>query len=224
MLFDFHTHTLHSDGDLSPCELIRRAAVAGYSGLALTDHVGRGGMARILAELKADCALAGKHWGIEALPGIELTHVPPAAIGELAAEARELGALIVVVHGESPVEPVAPGTNKAGVSCGLIDVLAHPGLLSEEEAELAAINGVFLELSARGGHNAANGLVVSLGRKHGARFLVNSDAHSPADLLSEARAMSVALGAGLTEQEANACLVSNPQWLLDKAGSCRRPG
>ncbi len=213
-LYDFHTHTFLSDGALSPIELIRRAAVAGYSGLALTDHVGRGGLARVIGEIRADCELAEAHWRLRAVPGIELTHVPPEAIADLAAEARSLGAQIVIVHGESPVEPVAPGTNARAAACPLVDVLAHPGLLTEEEAEAAAANGVFLEITARGGHNAANGLVVKRGRAAGARFLVNSDAHDPRDLLNPAWARTVAAGAGLTDGEITACLIESPQALL----------
>jgi len=224
MLFDFHLHTIHSDGVLSPLELIRRAAHAGYSCLALTDHAGRGGMARVLAELKADCVLAEKHWGIRALAGVELTHAPAGAIAELAAEARAHGAEIVVVHGESPVEPVERGTNRAAVSCPLVDILAHPGLLSGKEAELAAANGAFLEISARGGHNATNGLVVAVGRSAGARFLVNSDAHAPRDLLSPAWARNVAAGAGLVAEEIDDCLFQAPLALLDRRKSTASPG
>ncbi|MGE5599863.1 MAG: histidinol phosphate phosphatase domain-containing protein [Bacteroidota bacterium] len=217
MLYDFHTHTVLSDGGLTAVELIRRAKVNEYAALALTDHVARGSLARSIAELKLDRALIETRWEIRVLVGVELTHVPPAAVADLAAEARSYGAEVVVVHGESPVEPVEPGTNRAAVSCPAVDILAHPGLLTEAEAELAAANGVFLELSARGGHNIANGRVVRLGRQAGARFLVNSDTHAPGDLLTPERARTVALGAGLGEEELHACLVEGPRALLARA-------
>ena len=60
-------------------------------------------LARVAAEL-------GEAWGITVLPGIELTHIPPAMIADAAREARSLGARIVVCHGETIVEPVAAGT------------------------------------------------------------------------------------------------------------------
>ncbi len=41
---------------------------------------------------------------------------------------KELGAEIVVVHGETSVEPVAPGTNNASVELSDVDILAHPVL------------------------------------------------------------------------------------------------
>ena len=57
-----------------------------------------------------------------------------------------------------------------------------------------------------------------LGRAAGAKFLVNSDTHSPGDLHTEAFARTVALGAGLTPDEADAALYENPKLLLARAG------
>ena len=216
MLFDFHTHSVLSDGSLSPMELIRRAGVNGYTAIAITDHAGKGTMGRIIAELKEDCALAEQYWNIRVLIGVEITHVPPGAVGVLASEARSLGAQIVVVHGESPIEPVEPGTNRAAVSCPEVDILAHPGLITQEEAELAAINGIFLEITARDGHNRGNGHVVATGRRGGAHFLINSDAHEPKDLLTMDSKRIVGLGAGVTEQELEDCLVQGPLKLMAK--------
>ena len=170
---DFHTHTFLSDGVLSPCELIHRASLNGYQIIGVTDHVGIGTMERVLRELREECRLAEKYWAIKTLVGVELTHVPAAAIADLAKQAKGLGADLVVVHGETLVEPLEPGTNRAAVSCPAVDILAHPGLLTAEEAELAAENGVFLELSARRGHALANGHVAALARKTGASLLIN---------------------------------------------------
>ena len=38
-MIDLHTHSLFSDGELLPSELIRRAYITGYTALAITDHV-----------------------------------------------------------------------------------------------------------------------------------------------------------------------------------------
>lgn len=214
MLYDFHTHTFLSDGELLPIELIRRAVVAGYTAIGVTDHASAGNLRSLLDALVAECRLAERHWDIRALPGVELTHVPPGAIAELAREARAAGARLVLVHGESPIEPVAPGTNLAAVSCPDVDLLAHPGLLAPEEADLAARGGVFLELTSNGGHALGNGRVAQQARRAGARLLVNSDTHLPEDLLSEALARRIALGAGLSEEEAELALLTNPQELL----------
>lgn len=218
MLFDFHTHTTLSDGQLSPVELIRRAAVAGYASVALTDHAGPGELAFIIEKVAEDCRLANAHWNITAIPGIELTHLPPEAIAEAAHQAKVLGAQIVVVHGESIVEPVPPGTNRAAVLCPEVDILAHPGLLTPEEARLAADSATFLEISARAGHCLTNGHVARLARQAGARLLLNSDAHAPDDLLNSSLAQAIVRGAGLEEEELEEVLQRAPQALLQRLG------
>jgi histidinol phosphatase-like PHP family hydrolase len=199
-MIDLHTHTLFSDGELVPSELIRRAQAAGLRAVALTDHADMSTFEEILPRVMRACEENARLRPIRCLPGIELTHVPPALIGRYVAEARELGARIVIVHGESPVEPVEPGTNRAAIEAGA-DILSHPGLLSEEEARLAAAAGVHLEITARKGHSLANGHVAALARRTGASLVLNTDAHAPGDLISEGFARVVARGAGLTDAE-----------------------
>ena len=218
MIYDFHTHTYLSDGVLSPIELVRRAHVRGYGVIAVTDHVGLTDQARTLDILLEECRRAGEEWGLTVLAGVEITHVPRRLIGEAARRARDNGAQIVVVHGETLVEPVEPGTNLASIESPDVDVLAHPGMLTAEEAALAAERGVFLELSARRGHSLTNGRVAAMGLAHGARLLVDSDAHAPEDLLTPAMARGIALGAGLSEAHASEALEANPQRLLRRHG------
>ena len=215
MLGDFHTHTYLSDGVLSPLELIRQAQVRGLGAIALTDHVGPASLERVLRELQQECALARAHWGIQAIPGVELTHLPAAAIPDAARKAKELGAWLVLVHGETLSEPVEPGTNLQALTSPHVDILVHPGLLSEEEARLAAQREIFLELSARKGHCLANGHIALLARATGARLIVSSDAHAEDELLSPALFQAVARGAGLQEEELTA-LGQNVQLLLSR--------
>lgn len=225
MIYDFHTHTTLSDGGLSPIELIRRAAVAGYGAVGITDHSALGSLSRFGQELAPDCALARDRWDIPALPGVELTHVPASAVTEAARAAKEAGLWLVVVHGETITEPVEEGTNLAAVSCRDVDILAHPGLITREEAELAAGNGVFLELSAKPSHSIANGHVARMARLAGARLIVNSDNHE-LDFLTEEQARRIVLAAGLEEKDVEEVLRKNPQLLLDRilAERVRPPG
>lgn len=211
---DFHTHTFLSDGVLSPIELIRSAKVNGYKQIALTDHVSISTMERVIQEVKADCRLAEKYWGIKAITGVELTHVPAGSVALLAKRARVYGAELVVVHGETIVEPVEPGTNRAAVNCPEVDILAHPGLITLEEAKIAARNGVFLEITSRRGHSLTNGHVVSLARKAGAELLINSDTHQPGDLHTLEFVEQIGLGAGLTIEELSRVVSELPQKLL----------
>lgn len=217
-MYDFHTHTFLSDGVLSPIELIRRAYVQGYRVIGVTDHAGPGNLEWIVRTLVKECALASSQWDILALPGVELTHVPTAHIAAVAQEAKELGAQVVVVHGETIVEPVEPGTNRAALSSPDVDVLAHPGLLSLEEAELAAQMGIFLEVSARRGHSLTNGLVVKNALQSGAALVLDSDAHAPEDLLTMPLAKNILLGAGLLAEDTPLVLEENPRALLKKLG------
>ena len=64
---------------------------------------------------------------------------------------------LVVVHGETMAEPVVKGTNRAAVDCEFVDVLAHPGFITLDEARIATANGVHLELTSRRGHSLTNG-------------------------------------------------------------------
>jgi histidinol phosphatase-like PHP family hydrolase len=216
MLFDFHTHSFLSDGVLLPIELIRRAIASGHAAIAITDHVSVSNLESVVDALIADCRLAETHWDIRAIPGVELTHLPPAAIADLAGKARARGAQLIVVHGETPVEPVPPGTNLSALRCQEVDILAHPGPIDVELAGLAARNDIFLEVSAHPGHCYANGAVAAAAREAGASLLVNSDAHAPADMLTQDLARRVALGAGLSETDLESVLVANPRRLLDR--------
>jgi putative hydrolase len=214
---DLHTHSFLSDGVLLPSEMLRRAEALGYTALAITDHVDVSNLEEIAAQLVRLYREGLAGFGLTFIPGIELTHVPPEQIAPLARRAKRLGVRLVVVHGETPVEPVAPGTNRAAAECPDVDILAHPGFITEEEAALAAANGVTLELSARGGHNMTNGHLVRIAQLAGARLVVNTDTHAPGDMMDQARAWNVALGAGLTEAEAEAALGANAQAVVARA-------
>lgn len=199
-MIDLHTHTVFSDGELIPAELVRRAEVIGYKAICMTDHADESNMYSNLENVLRFVKKHGFFYDINVLAGVELTHIPPALIGEMVVKAREAGAQVVVMHGETPVEPVAPGTNLAAIEAG-VDVLAHPGLITDEEVKLAVEKGVALEITTRGGHSYTNGHVAALARKHGAKLVVNNDAHSPRDLVGKELRQTIALGAGLTKEE-----------------------
>jgi putative hydrolase len=217
VVFDFHMHTFLSDGVLLPIELIRRSIVNGYAGLVIADHASASTLERVIAEGARDCALAREHWGFEAYAGVELTHVPAAAISDLAAQAKAAGAALVVVHGESPVEPVEPGTNLAAATCPDVDVLAHPGLLTAQVAEAARDGGVMIEVTSRQGHGMANGEVVQVALAVGAPLVVNSDTHRPEDILTPKWAEHVARCAGIPEELMETVLAHNAHTLLERA-------
>ena len=199
-MIDLHTHSIFSDGVLIPSELVRRAEVLGIKTIGITDHADASNLDFIIPRIVAVAGRLNRVNHIKTVPGIELTHIPPSQIGTLAEQARSLGAKIVVVHGETIAEPVVPGTNQAALSAD-IDILAHPGLISEEEAVMAAEKGILLEISARKGHSLTNGHVAKLARKNGAELVLNTDAHEPSDLITEQQARQIVLGAGLSQDD-----------------------
>lgn len=62
---DLHLHTTHSDGSVSPSEVLRLAHKAGVTALAITDHDIVSGI--------PDAIAAGAELGIEIIPGVEIS-------------------------------------------------------------------------------------------------------------------------------------------------------
>ncbi|MFP4170186.1 MAG: histidinol phosphate phosphatase domain-containing protein [Methanomassiliicoccales archaeon] len=213
MRIDLHTHTLLSDGELLPIEMARRAEVMGMGGIAFTDHVSASNIDRVVEEIRRDCELA-EGWEIETVAGVEITHVPVDRIDHMVARARKLGAELIVVHGETLVEPVQRGTNLKAVENPEVDILAHPGLLDPEEADLARDNGVLLELTARKGHSLSNGLVARMALEAGAELVINTDAHVHTDLIDEHQSMRVALGSGMSMSQAERAVQQVPSEVI----------
>jgi len=64
-LIDLHTHSNASDGTMAPAEVVRLAKVGGLKALALTDHDTIAGLAEAVA--------AGPKYGVEVIPGVEVS-------------------------------------------------------------------------------------------------------------------------------------------------------
>ena len=214
---DLHMHSLFSDGELLPSELARRALNLKHEVIAITDHVDWSNVESI-SQIQNAIDDINSNWDITVVLGAEVTHVPCESIDSVAKRAKELGAQIVVVHGETLNEPVMPGTNLAAVQSENVDILAHPGLITIEEAELAYQNNIYLEISARNGHCLGNGHVACVAREAGCKLLVNTDTHSPDNIITFDKSYHIALGAGLTHEEALKALVNNPRELLKNKG------
>jgi putative hydrolase len=180
-----------------------------HRALALTDHLSLEDPHPLLDRLHRE-AQAWEGSKFVPLVGVELTKIPARRIAETARACRRAGAEIVIVHGESIVEHVPPGTNHAALDSGEIDVLAHPGLLDPKDAELATAHSVALEISARRGHSLTNGHVVRVALEAGAELVVDSDAHEPAALVRLELARKIALGAAVPERLLDRVLLRTP--------------
>jgi len=220
-MIDLHMHTTWSDGVLVPAELVQRARVKGVTAMAITDHVDHSNLDVVVPALVRFVKEMDKLADVIVIPGLEITHVPPAGIAGLARKARKLGAGLGVVHGETVVEPVPAGTNRAAIEAG-VDILAHPGPIAEDDVKLAAEMGVTLEITSRKGHSLTNGRVAALAKRHGAAMVVNTDAHAPGDLIDKKFARTVALGAGLSGRDFKAMFARSEE--LVKQALKRRRG
>lgn len=215
MMIDLHTHTVFSDGELIPFELIRRAEAKGYAALAITDHMDASNIDLIIPRVVKAIEKIRPFVSLELLPGAEITHAPPQVIPELVKEARHLGARIVVVHGETIVEPVLQGTNKAAIQAGA-DILSHPGLISEEDLLFAKEKNVLLEITSRKGHSLANGYVAKEALRFGAPLCMNTDSHAPSDMVGKEMAAQILRAAGIEENRIES-IFANSRSLVQKA-------
>ena len=92
------------------------------------------------------------------------------------------------------VFPIAVGDSFGTLG---LDHLAHPGLITPEEVDLAKARSISLEITARKGHSLTNGHVAQMAIKAGASLVFNTDSHDPEDLLEIEGAKKILLGAGL---------------------------
>ncbi len=127
LLADLHSHSLHSDGMLSPGDLVRLASKVGLNTLALTDHDTTSGL--------AEAVRVGKESNIDVVPGVELS---------VRMERQEVHLLGYLFDPEEPrlcaflqqsredrlarAERMVKGLNGAGIPLTMEDVLAQsPG-------------------------------------------------------------------------------------------------
>ncbi|MDP3732045.1 MAG: histidinol phosphate phosphatase domain-containing protein [Candidatus Omnitrophota bacterium] len=199
-MYNLHCHSLLSDGVLLPSEIAVRYLSLGYRAIAITDHADYSNIDLVVSAILEFT----KHWPkgskINVLPGIELTHLPLEQFKPLANYARRKGIKIIIGHGETLVEPVVKGTNRAALDAD-IDILAHPGLISEVEVKLAKKKGIFLEITSREGHRDTNLHVAEQALKTGARLILNADSHSPADIIKPEELVKVAFDAALNQKD-----------------------
>jgi putative hydrolase len=199
-MYNLHAHTFLSDGDLLPSEVAVRYQDKGYILIAITDHADYSNLKQLSRSIVEFCRRWPKNSKIKVLPGVELTHLPPEQFTPLAGLARKEGIKIIIAHGETPVEPVAKNTNHQALMAD-IDILAHPGLISDVDTLLAKKRGVFLEITSRRGHSQTNAHVIKQARKFGAKLILNNDSHSPQDIITPLELIKVGLDSGLTQPE-----------------------
>lgn len=214
-MYNLHAHTFISDGELLPSEVAVRYQDKGYSVIAITDHADYSNIKQLAKSIVEFCRRWPKNSSIKVLPGVELTHLPPEQFKPLAAAARKEGLKIIIAHGQTPVEPVAENTNHFALLSD-IDILAHPGLISDADTQLAARKGIFLEITSRHGHNRTNTHVIKQARKFKAKLILNNDSHACQDIISPHQLVQVGKDCGLTQTEIDKIYQDVKEFLIKK--------
>lgn len=205
-MMDFHI-MLEAGGagrGLDAASALRYAALAGLRFVGLVLPCDGSGLSRIAA-LAAQVRRLSLYANVEARTGVELRHVPPALIPCVVREAREAGAELVLVHGETLCDQVETGTNFAAVEAGA-DILAHPGLIDGETAAFAAEKGVALEFTSCPRHALANAHTAAMALRFGCPLVRGSAATCASEITTRGFWPLVVKGAdvfGIREDKSN---------------------
>jgi histidinol phosphatase-like PHP family hydrolase len=199
-MYNLHCHSLLSDGVLLPSEVAARYLDKGFKVIAITDHCDYSNIKHVIKSILEFTRHWPKDCGIKVLPGVELTHIQPKQFKPLVKYCRGKGIKVIVGHGESPVEPVVKGTNRAALEAG-VDILAHPGKISDADVLLAKKKGIFLEITTRRGHSNTNKHVADRACKLGAKLVISTDSHHPEDIITPDQMAKVAVKVGLSTNQ-----------------------
>lgn len=214
-MYNLHSHSILSDGVLLPTEIAMRYLALGYKTIAITDHVDYSNIEFVVESILKFTAHWPKTSPIKVLSGIELTHLPLEQFKPLAEYARSKSIEIIVAHGETLMEPVIKGTNHAALQAD-IDILAHPGIISDEDIKLAKSKNIFLELTSRKGHLTGNPHVAERALKLGAKLILNNDSHGPDEIIKPEALERIAYKAGLSKKDIDKIYMDVSIFLLQK--------
>ena len=216
---DLHMHTTATDGraDIEAMALAARAAGLEY--IAITDHSRAIAMANGLDEARARAharairEVNARLDGIRVLAGIECDIRPDGSM-DLADDClAELDIVIASVHSAFN-QDVGQMTDRLlrAIACPWVDVLGHPtGRLilkrdayrfdAERVFTAAAAAGVALEINSQVDRLDLDEIHARLARERGAVFVIDSDAHSTAELGTLRWGVAVARRAWLQPDE-----------------------
>jgi DNA polymerase (family 10) len=197
---DLHMHSTATDGRVGVDAMAIAARAAGLEYIAITDHSRAIAMANGLDETRArEHARAVREIdarldGITVLAGIECDIRPDGSM-DLADDClAELDIVIASVHSAFNQEPDQMTDRLLrAIACPWVDVIGHPtGRLilkrdgyrfdAERVFTAAAAAGVAMEINCQVDRLDLDDIHARLARERGVRFVIASDAHSPAEL------------------------------------------
>jgi DNA polymerase (family 10) len=219
---DLHLHTTCSDGGNTILEMATAAGARGYDAIAVTDHspsltVARGLSAERLTAQIAELRAADAP--VRLFAGLEVDILADGQLDMEPALLDELDWVVGSVHGQMSQQPaVMTDRLLRAISSGRIDALGHPtgrilGGRPGFDFDIDAIfdacetHGVALELNAAPERLDLNDTLLrrALARP-GIRFVINTDAHSVAELSQMHHGVRMARRAGVPASRVLNCL------------------
>ena len=219
---DLHLHTTWSDGGNTILEMATTAAARGYDAIAITDHspsltVARGLSAERLTAQIAELRAADAP--VRLFAGLEVDILADGQLDMEPALLDELDWVVGSVHGQMSQQPaVMTDRLLRAISSGRIDALGHPtgrilGGRPGFDFDIDAIfdacetHGVALELNAAPERLDLNDTLLrrALARP-GICFVINTDAHSVAELSQMHHGVRMARRAGVPASRVLNCL------------------
>lgn len=200
--FNFHTHTLYSDGDCLASGIAEAAEASGLAAVAITDH-GPGlsvgiSPAKIPLMLQ-DIEEARKDAGIPVLTGMEANVVNASGAIDLGDEViKKLDILVIGLHtlgGASTQEELAENYFLAIMNAmrrQRADIVAHPFRLHsylapylapaeiEEFVGLAAEKGIAIEINSK--YRVPDEELLRACLRDGVKLSIGTDAHTAAEV------------------------------------------
>ena len=216
---DLHMHTTRSDGRDTLDDMIRAARERGLDYLAITEHskalamAGGFDAARVRKSVHEIAAARERHPGFPILHGLEVDIL---ADGELDLDDDTLALLdwvIVSIHSRFDQAPdVATARALRAVSNPCVHAFGHPTgrLIGSREpvafdvervTEAAAAHGVAMEINAAPDRLDLTDVHARIARAQGCRFVIDTDAHSIAQLENLRWGVFQARRAGLTKAD-----------------------
>ena len=198
---DLHSHSDWSDGRATVLEMARSAQARGYEYLAITDHSPRIGVVnglgpeRLAAQRRLIEEANRELDGLTVLQGIEVDINEDGSLDEPDEALAALDLVIASPHVKLRMEPAAMTERMLrAVEHPHVDVLGHPtgrrpgsrqGATYDFEAVFrrAAERGVVLEIDCDPARMDLSPELAALAASVGCRFALDSDAHSPDQLL-----------------------------------------
>jgi len=215
---DIHSHSNWSDGRATMLEMAEGAQAMGYSYLGVTDHSPRITVVhglnaeRLVAQSREMAEVQKQVDGVSLLQGIEVDILEDGALDLPDAVLEILDVVIASPHVKLRQEPAAMTERMMRAASNRhVDVIGHPtgrrpgsreGATYDFEAvfKQAAKNGIALEIDCDPARMDLSPEMARMARDLGCDFVVDADAHAPAEFAYVPMALWMARRAGIPKE------------------------